>query len=272
MTDATLTARSSRHHYAYDTFTTGLILGDLAFARSDPGPGDPVPGFDLEVLDGGRLASTDLGSRPVLLVFGSLTCPVTESSGAGLNRLHARFGNRIRFVMVNTREAHPGQRIPQPRTLAEKRAHATQLRSHHRFAFEIAVDGIDGAFHRAMGPKPNSAYLIGPDGIIAYRAHWANDAAGLERAMTGLLAQGVTYRGRSSAMFGPLLRAIGHLPGIVRRGGSKVARDVWMAVPPFAIMALLTRPLGFLPPDARGPVALALVAALGGLAIYALHA
>ena len=272
MTHATLPVRSSRQHYAYDTFTTGLILSDLAFARTDPGPGDQVPAFDLELLDGGRLASSDLGPLPILLVFGSLTCPVTESSGAVLRRLHARFGHRIRFVMVNTREAHPGQLIAQPRTLAEKRVHATQLQAHHRFAFEVAVDGIDGAFHRAMGPKPNSAYLIRPDGIIAYRAHWANDGAGLARAIDGLLTQGAAFGGRSSAMFGPLLRAIGHLPGIVRRGGSKVAKDVWAAVPPFAIMALLTRPLGFLAPDVRGPVVLALVAVLAALAIYGLQA
>jgi thiol-disulfide isomerase/thioredoxin len=268
MTETALTARSSRAHYAYDTFTTGLILGDLAFSHTDPGPGDPVPAFDIELLDGGRLTSTTLGPRPLLLVFGSLTCPVTESSGPVLNRLHARFGNRVRFVMVNTREAHPGQLIPQPRSLDEKRAHAASLRAHHRFPFEVAVDGIDGAFHRAMSPKPNSAYLIGPDGVIAYRAHWANDGAGLARAITGLLASGKAYRGRSSAMFGPLLRAIGHLPGIVRRGGSKVARDVWAAVPPFAVMALLTRPLAFLPADTRGPVALALATTLIGLAAY----
>ena len=56
-------------------------------------------------------------------------------------------------------------------------------------------------------------------------------------------------------MLGPLLRAIGHLPSIGRRGGAKVLRDMWRAVPPFAIMALLTRPLGLLRPDTRGPVA-----------------
>lgn len=56
------------------------------------------------------------------------------------------------------------------------------------------------------------------------------------------------------------------LPGIVRRGGSKVARDVWAALPPFAVMALLTRPLTFLPVDAGGPAALAALAAVAVLA------
>ena len=264
-----LASRSSRETYAYDTFTTGLIIGDLAFSRTDPGPGDIVPAFDLELLGGGRLTRSALGDRPVLIIFGSMTCPVTESSGPVLNDLHRRYGDRVRFVLVNTREAHPGDRIPQPRELDAKRRRAAELRDHHGFSFEVAVDAIDGGFHRAMSPKPNSAYLVRPDGVIAYRAHWANDRAGLERALTAVL-NGDRIAGRSRAMFGPLLRAIGHLPAIGRRGGAKVMRDVWLAVPPFAVMAVLTRPLVFFPPDLRGPmvaVAIAIGIAVGWLLV-----
>jgi thiol-disulfide isomerase/thioredoxin len=255
-----LASRTSRTVYAYDTFTTDLIVGDLAFRRTDPGPGDPVPAFDLEVLGGGRVTNATLGERPALIVFGSMTCPVTESSGPVLNELHRRFGDRVRFLLVNTREAHPGDHLQQPRQMDDKHRRAAELRDHHGFGFEVAVDGIDGDFHRAMSPKPNSAYLVSPDGIIAYRAHWANDRAGLEGALAALL-RGDRTTGRSRAMVRPLLRAIGHLPAIGRRGGPKVMRDVWRAVPPFAIIALLTVPLGFLVPDRRGPVAALAVAA-----------
>lgn len=255
MTDLTTTTNVwSKEAYAYDTFTTGLILGDLAFRSTDPGPGDRLPAFDIELLGGGRLTQNTLGGRPILIVFGSMTCPVTESSGPVLNDLHRRYGDRVRFVLVNTREAHPGEHLSQPKDMVAKRRRAGELRSHHGFRFEVAVDGIEGDFHRAMSPKPNSAYLVRSDGVIAYRAHWANDGAGLERAITGILG-GKPTAGRSRAMLGPLLRAIGHLPSIGKRGGAKVMRDVWRAVPPFAVMAVLTRPLGFLPVDIRGPVA-----------------
>ena len=80
------------------------------------------------------------------------------------------------------------------------------------------------------------------------------------QALAALL-RGDRTAGRSRAMVRPLLRAIGHLPAIGRRGGPKVMRDVWRAVPPFAIIALLTVPLGFLVPDRRGPVAALAVAA-----------
>lgn len=268
MTDITTTTSiSSNKAYAYDTFTAGLILSDLAFRSTDPGPGDRLPAFDIELLDGGRLTRDTLGDRPTLVVFGSMTCPVTESSGPVLNDLHRRYGDRVRFVLVNTREAHPGEHLSQPRNMDAKRRRAGQLRSHHGFRFEVAVDGIEGDFHRAMSPKPNSAYLVRPDGIIAYRAHWANDGAGLERAITAIL-DGRRTAGSSRTMLRPLLRAIGHLPSIGRRGGAKVMRDVWRAAAPFAIMALLTRPFGFLPPDKRGPAAAVAAIAVIGAALW----
>ncbi len=106
--------------YRYDHLQLRLVLRDLYFTRGDPGPGDRVPDFDLPTLGGGRFRSTDLGETgPVLLIFGSYTCFVTDSAAPGLKELHARFGDRVRFVMVDVREAHPGQAVPQPKTLDE---------------------------------------------------------------------------------------------------------------------------------------------------------
>ena len=90
----------------------------------------------------------------------------------GLIELHARFGDRIRFVLVNVREAHPGKSTPQPKTIDEKMKHAEQMRDFHRFKFDVAVDDIDGSFHRAMSPKVNSAYgnRVNPIAIHDYLA------------------------------------------------------------------------------------------------------
>jgi hypothetical protein len=63
-------------------------------------------------------------------------------------------------------------------------------------------------------------------------------------------------------MLWPLLKAIGHLPGVVQSGGRKVAHDVWRAVPPFSVMAGASKLFPFLPRDYRGPAATLL---LGGL-------
>lgn len=246
--------------YRFTRFRTALLIDDLTFPRDSPGPGDHAPAFDLPVLDGGRFRSTDLGPLPVLLVFGSRTCPVTESAGPILVRLHARFGDQTRFVLVNTREAHPGELFGQPSTFADKLLHAAQLREHHRVPFEVAVDDLDGSLHRAMSPKPNSAYLIDPDGIIRYRAHWANDERGLHAALSDITSGRVPARRRSRAIIGPLMRAVGHLPSVVAFAGRQVERDVWRAAPPLAVLSRLSRPLTRMRLDWRGPAAAAMLA------------
>jgi thiol-disulfide isomerase/thioredoxin len=254
--------RTEGEAYRFESFRTGLLLDDLRFSAQDPGPGDRVPRFEVELLDGGTISDTTLGDRPVLVVFGSRTCPVTESAAPRLNELHREFGSDVRFVLVNTREAHPGDLIPQPRTAAEKRAHAEALRRHHDIAYEVGVDDIDGSVHRRFSPKPNSAYLVSPEGTVLHRAHWANDDADLRRAIRATLA-GAEPRGRSRAIVRPLMRAVGHLPGIVRSGGSKIERDVWRAAPPLAMLARVSMMMRAVPLDRRGPIAaLALVAAL----------
>lgn len=239
--------------YRFDTFRTGLLLGDMRFRSSDPGPGEQAPDFALDLLDGGTITNRTLGPRPVLIVFGSRTCPVTESAVPRLQGLHSEFGSDVRFVLVNTREAHPGEHISQPGTFEEKRAHAETLRAHHGISHEVAVDDVHGTVHRLFGPKPNSAYLIRPDGTISYRAHWANDDRGLREAITATLAD-AQFRGQSRAMVRPLMRAVGHLPGIVRAGGGKIERDVWRAAPPLAVLARLSSLLQWVALDRRGPM------------------
>lgn len=248
--------------YRFETFTTGLLLSDLRYRRGDPGPGDPVPSFDLPTLDGGRFRSDALGPLPVVLIFGSRTCPITESAVPRLERLAGEHAGRARFVLVNTREAHPGELISQPRTADDKWRHAQALRDHHDLDIEVAVDDIDGGLHRKLGPKPNSAYLIDPSGVIRYRAHWANDDMGIRRALEAVLAGRSPRRGRSRAMIRPLMAGVGHLPGIVRSAGRGVERDVWRAAPPLALLGRIADRLGFLPTDRRGPVAAMLVGAV----------
>lgn len=266
------TAEPAARAYRFERFSTALLIDDMTFGRQAPGPGDPVPAFDLPTLDGGRFRSDDLGGLPVLLVTGSRTCPVTESAGPVLRRLHAEFGGRIRFVLVNTREAHPGDVFGQPQTFEEKRDHATELRRHHDIGFEVAVDDLDGRLHRALTPKPNSAYLLDPHGIIRYRAHWANDERGLHAALAHIVQGRNPARGRSRGMARPLLRAVGHLPGVVRFAGPRVERDVWSAAPPLAPLGRLSRLFTWLPTDRRGIAATATLAAAAAAIIMALLA
>jgi hypothetical protein len=148
MTTTARTTRGEGIRYRVDRPTFAGIMRHLRIPGGDLGAGDRIPRIDLPTTDAGRFSRKSIAAdgRPVLLVFASLTCPVTESAGRGLLDLHRTYGNAIRFVVVNVREAHPGAHTPQPRMIDEKTPHARALRSHHGFGFgfEVAVDAIDG--------------------------------------------------------------------------------------------------------------------------------
>jgi thiol-disulfide isomerase/thioredoxin len=216
----------------------------MSFGKEDPGPGDRIPDFDLPALDGGRFRSTDLTETgPALLVFGSYTCPVTESAAPGLNQLHARFGGQVRFVMVNAREAHPGENIPQPQSTDQKTANAEQLRDVHGFDFEVAVDDIDGTLHRALSPKPNSAYIVDRDGTILFRAQWANDTSALLEALEAITQGKALHRLQSKELIRPMLSMLRYGAPVFDRAGKGSWRDMWRSMPPLAFIGIVLKML-----------------------------
>jgi thiol-disulfide isomerase/thioredoxin len=215
-----------------------MVLRDLRFSREDPGPGDPVPEFDLPMVGGGRFRSSDLAhGGPALLIFGSSTCPVTDNAAPGLKQLHLRFGDRVRFVMVNVREAHPGKNFPQPKALATKMTHAERLRDLYGFEFDVAVDDVDGTLHRAMSPKPNSAYVLAKDGTILFRAQWANDTKALEVALEAVVVGESPRPSQSGGVVRPMLRFVRNVAPVLDRAGRGAWADMWRAVPPMAALA-----------------------------------
>ncbi len=230
--------------YRFDHLSLPLVLHDMYFSKGDPGPGDRVPDFDLPTLGGGRFRSADLRETgPALLIFGSYTCPVTDNAAPGLNGLHARFGDSVRFVMVDVREAHPGKEVPQPSSLEEKMAHAEQLRDLHGFKFEVAADDIDGTLHRALSPKPNSAYVLGKDGTILFRAQWANDTNALAAALEAIAAGESPRRSQSGGVVRPILRQLRNVAPVLDRAGGGAWGDMWRAVPPMAAIAFALKTL-----------------------------
>jgi len=225
--------------YRFEHLALPIVLRDLYFSTSDPGPGDRVPEFDLPTVDGGRFRSTDLAETgPALLIFGSSTCPVTDNAAPGLNDLHLHFGDRVRFVIVNVREAHPGKAFPQPRTLDAKMAHAERLRDLHGFEFEVAVDDVDGTLHRALSPKPNSAYVLGADGTILFRAQWANETKALAVALDAIVAGESPRPSQIGGVVKPTLRMLRNIAPVLDRAGSGAWADMWRVAPPLAAIAL----------------------------------
>jgi hypothetical protein len=253
--------------YRYEHFRTRQLFHDLTFSLSALRAGQPFPDFDLETTDGERVRKKDfIDEEPGLLITASITCPNTEASMAGVKRLHAEFGDDIPFIMVDVREAHPGVNYPQPASFDEKIRHASELRSHYKLPWVVAVDDIDGGLDRQLDGKPNAAWIIDGEGQVIFRSHWAADERGLRRALQAVQRGEAPPRRKSSAMVLPVARAMGSLEDVLGRAGQPAWRDVWRSGFPIAIAGKLARLFRPLSPGNRG-IASVVTLALVGTAI-----
>ena len=235
----------SGRNYRFERFKMMEGLKDMAFSKNVPGPGDRVPDFELQTLEGSTFSSQDLKETgPALMVFGSLTCPMTDSSAPGINELYQKYRDRVRFMLVAVREGHPGSSVPQPQTLAEKLSHAKMMRDFHGHSFEVAVDDVDGNFHKSLSPKPNSAYILDKDGTILFRAHWASDKNGLGKALASVVEGKPLRRTQSVGTMAAMMRMLRYLPAVLDRAGKGAWRDLWLGMPPIAMAGTAVKMLG----------------------------
>lgn len=252
-----------RGDYSYDHVRSNTLKGDMAFRPSAPKPGDRMPAFALPTTDGKRLSSDELlGEMPMLLVTGSLTCPMTRSSAPMLKELHAEFGDRVRMVLLNVREAHPGEHREQPHSVEAKMEHARELKLREAFPFTVLVDDVSGSVHRSLDKKPNSAWLVDRNGIIVYRALWAGDESGLRQALKAA-ARGESPAGRESTRkLAPMAEGIGVMQETLREAGPRAQRDLIKAAPPMAALGWIADRFRPLPPRSRGYAAMGVLGLL----------
>src|SRR5262249_3325603 len=111
----------------------------------------------------------------VLMVFGSVTCPMTAASIGEINELYDRFrGEDVEFVFVYVREAHPGERVPSHRSAAAKVEAAAPLRDEEQLEMPMAADEVGGPIHKKYSKLPSPAFLIDRSGRVAFRSMWTN--------------------------------------------------------------------------------------------------
>jgi len=196
--------------------------------------GWPIPDFDLPTTDGGRVRKRDFrGTSPLLVTLACLTSPATASAAPALRRLHRDYGERIAFLTVYVRETHPGEKIPQPPTAEWKLRHAATYRHRDAIPWPVAVDDLEGSFHRAMGGGSGTAFLIDRSGQVAFRTLWANDERPLRRALAAL-ARGApaipSVPPRQKPVL-PWLRSLVRVDDVVRAAGGDALRDLRRQTP-----------------------------------------
>jgi len=235
---------SQSDSYLFNHFRTSLLLKDMRFSADSAAPGEMLPDRRLTSLDGTEVSLRELAAdRPLVLVTGSLTCPITAASLPRLKELEERFHDELAFAFVYVREAHPGESIPQASTLEEKREYARTLRESYGVSWPVLVDDLDGALHRALDTNPNSVHVVDAEGRILFRALFADDPAtheALEAIAHGRSPQHPT----GNAFLGPALKSVGHVHDVLVSAGKGAYADVARSAPPMALLGLGSHVLG----------------------------
>lgn len=159
---------------------------DLAHRTLDrldgPEVGQPAPDFEAERLaDGARVWLSDFQGRIVVLETGSVTCPMYVGRIEPMAGLVDRFREAV-FLVLYTREAHPGEHIGRHRDIEEKKHAARLLVAEEHERRTLLVDDLAGTAHRAYGAMPNMIYILDRDGRVAFRGLW-NDPPVVEQAL-----------------------------------------------------------------------------------------
>jgi tetratricopeptide (TPR) repeat protein len=147
-------------------------------------PSGRAPDFALPEVGSGKIVALRnyKGKTPVVLVFGSYSCPNFRAASAALEELYTKYGRHIPFLLIYIREAHTGQswesgrntregvKMEEARTLAEKKGHAMMCSRNLQLRFPAVVDGMDGAVEKAYAAWPSRAVVVGIDGKMLYNS------------------------------------------------------------------------------------------------------
>jgi tetratricopeptide (TPR) repeat protein len=143
-----------------------------------------APDFSLQSPSGDSLPRlvSYRGKLPVVLIFGSYTCPKFRSQVDALNQIAARYRDQAAFLLVYIREAHgdatwqstANQReaISQPdaSSIAQKREYASACLRKLKVPYAAVVDGMDGAVEKAYAAWPSRVYLIDRTGRVKFNS------------------------------------------------------------------------------------------------------
>ncbi len=220
--------------YNYDAFDAAHYeLLDF----KGPRLGEPAPDFRARSLDGRERSLSDFRGTLTVLEMGSITCPIYQTRVKGMHELAAEFPDCV-FLVLYVREAHPGAKVCQHRSDADKAARASELKEVFQENREILVDDLEGTAHALYGAMPNSVFIIDAEGLIAFRSDW-NDVSATGKALTRL------QRGESAAMLRSYFKPANPIVGkkVFRHAGAGSAKDFFASLPTLIRQNLLVRNL-----------------------------
>jgi hypothetical protein len=157
-----------------------------------------------------------------------------------LKQLYAWYGDRVQFLDILVRQAHPGEERPAYETYDQKLADARDYQHLEGIAWPVLVDNLAATVHRAYGGMSDPVYLIDRNGHIAFYQMWAHGPT-LKRALDELLAQG----GQGPPVAGGIDRTPHMTAAFIEgwrtmsRGGQQAVQDLQQAFPGAATLVSL---------------------------------
>jgi tetratricopeptide (TPR) repeat protein len=155
--------------------------------RTDAGQSGPRAGQLAPNFSATKMGSEDhitlaqlRNDGPVLLVFGSYTCPNFRGAADTLNRLYPEYKDRIPFYLIYIREAHStsdwqstrnqreGITLQPAANMNERQDHATMCVRKLHIEFPTLLDSMSGAAEKAYAAWPSKAYLVDNRGKILF--------------------------------------------------------------------------------------------------------
>jgi thiol-disulfide isomerase/thioredoxin len=161
----------------------GLARSEIGSPFEGPHVGDKAPDFTLKTQDGSETVTlSKLHGKPVVLVFGNITCGPFRVRYPNLDHMQRRYGDKVKFLAVYVREAHPtggwrmesndraGVSFAQPPDFATRKAVAKEACSVLKTTMPLLVDEIDDRVGHAYSGMPSRLYVIDAEGKVAYKA------------------------------------------------------------------------------------------------------
>jgi glutathione peroxidase-family protein len=161
-------------------FPAHRLEGALRFSAHEVRVGTTAPDFALPDLGGKTIRLSGYrGQSNVVLMFGSVTCGATatqlRAGQPSIRSLYTRYKKKgFEFLLIYTKEPHPGENIPQPTTIAERVKNAVQLKEEEKVNFPILIDAPDNAVRNAYRGWSNGIFVVNKEGVLVFRSSWTH--------------------------------------------------------------------------------------------------
>ena len=161
----------------------GLKKQEIGSHQSGPNVGDVAPDFQLTDLQGIHHSLSDsIKSKPTVLIFGNFTCGPFRSQAGNVRQLIHRYRDRVNFMMIYVREAHPadgwnmkrneslGIEIPQPQSFDQRKQIAERCSIHFDAGVPLLVDSIEDPVGTVYSGMPSRLYLLDQKQTVIYKS------------------------------------------------------------------------------------------------------